>query len=214
MLSINRVLAPITVLGAGRRVALWVQGCELACRGCASVDTWDRTQGSMSDPDSLAASLASEVLCHGLDGLTITGGEPLDQSAPLARLVGTLRAHLLAQETSTDFDVLLFSGYPAKSARKRAGDLWGLLDAVVCGPYQRSSPSGLPLLASSNQEMLPLTDLGRSRYPLTDETQRIQVVSDGDTLTMVGLPRTGELDLFVSRLAARGVELEGLSWQS
>jgi anaerobic ribonucleoside-triphosphate reductase activating protein len=214
MLRINRVLAPITVLGAGRRVGVWVQGCGLACSGCASVDTWDPTQGALNDPASLAAILADQVLVQDLDGLTITGGEPLDQPDQLAELVRILKAHLDSRALAADFDVLLFSGYAVKAARKRAGELWSLLDAVVCGPYRRNSPSELPLLASSNQELLTLTDLGQRRYPLKDQAARMQVVSDGDTLTMVGLPRPGELDLLASRLAARGVELAGLSWQS
>lgn len=213
-LSINRVLAPITVLGAGRRVGVWVQGCALACPGCASVDTWDRAEGALRDPEELAVTIADQVKLENLDGLTITGGEPLDQPDQLAALVTGLRMKLATWPKAATFDVLLFSGYSTKAAPKRAGGLWSLLDAAVCGPYRRKLPSGVPLVASSNQELVVLTDVGRSKYPLGKAARRMQLVSDGESLVMVGLPRPGELDLFASRLAERGIELAGVSWQT
>ncbi len=213
-LSVNRVLAPITVLGAGRRVGVWVQGCALACPGCASVDTWDRTVGTLHEPAELAVTIADQVQRESLDGLTITGGEPLDQPEQLAALVTELRARLLSWPKAETFDVLLFSGYPAKAAARRAGRLWNLLDAAVCGPYRQQLPSDIPLVASDNQQLVLLTEVGRAKYPLSNAAPRVQIVSDGESLTMVGLPRPGELNLFASRLAERGVQLAGVSWQT
>lgn len=213
-LSINRVLAPITVLGAGRRVGVWVQGCALACPGCTSVDTWDRARGTQHEPEELAVTIADQVKLENLDGLTITGGEPLDQPDQLATLVMELRAQLATWPKAATFDVLLFSGYSTKAATRRGGSLWSLLDAAVCGPYRYQLPSDVPLVASSNQELIVLTDVGRSKYPLEHAAPRMQLASDGESLTMVGLPRPGELDLFASRLAERGVKLTGVSWQT
>lgn len=213
-LYINRVLAPITVLGAGRRVGVWVQGCGLACPGCSSVDTWDRARGTQLEPEELAATIADQVTRENLDGLTITGGEPLDQAEQLAALVMELRARLAAWPKAAAFDVLLFSGYSSKAATGRGGSLWSLLDAAVCGPYRHQLPSDVPLVASSNQELIVLTDVGRNKYPLELTAPRMQLVSDGESLTMVGLPRPGELDLLASRLAERGVKLTEVSWQT
>lgn len=212
-LLVNRILAPITVLGAGRRVGVWVQGCALECPGCASVDTWNRDLGARHEPAELAAALVAQIKRDDLDGLTITGGEPLDQAEQVAELVTEVRMQLQGWCHADNFDVLLFSGYAVKAASRRAGELWSRLDAAVCGPYRQQLPSDLPLVASSNQEMVKLTDLGMSKYPMNDAGIRMQVVSDGDTLMMVGLPRPGELSLFASRLAERGVELTGVSWQ-
>lgn len=213
-LSVNRILAPITVLGAGRRLGMWVQGCALACPGCASVDTWNKDLGSRHQPAELAAGLAEQIKLANLDGLTITGGEPLDQAEQLAELLSELRAQLESWPRAAAFDVLLFSGYTLSVATKRAGHLWTLIDAAVCGPYRKQLSSDIPLVSSSNQEMVLLTEVGRSKYPLNDVGHRIQIASDGHSLMLVGLPRPGELDLFATRLAERGVELEGVSWQS
>lgn len=214
LLSINRILAPITVLGAGRRVGVWVQGCALACPGCASIDTWDSALGVRYEPVALAERLADLVMGENLDGLTLTGGEPLDQPAQLAELITELKARLSSSPRAGRFDVLLFSGYTRGAAQRRAGALWDLLDAAVCGPYRQQLPSELPLVASSNQEMVLLSRLAENRYSSSHGGHRMQFVSDGESLMMVGLPRPGELDHFASRLAERGIELAGVSWRS
>ena len=40
MIYLNKAHYPVTTLGPGRRIGLWLQGCTLACPGCVSRDTW------------------------------------------------------------------------------------------------------------------------------------------------------------------------------
>lgn len=210
--EINRVLVPVTVLGAGRRVGLWVQGCGLACHGCASVDTWAAGEGYVREVDELAAEIVEAIERHDLDGLTLTGGEPLDQAEALAELVRSVR-RALSQRPGA-FDVLVFTGYSAAAAARRAGPLWPLIDAIVCGPYRADLPSEVPLVASANQELVTTSSLGEILYPLAQGMPRIQVLADGDTLSMIGLPRPGDLDLLAARLEERGVVVGSPSWRT
>ena len=83
---VARLLAPVTVLGPGRRLGLWVQGCGLACPGCASRDTWDPAEGLEIPVAELADRITRTVVAEDLTGLTITGGEPTDQGRALASL--------------------------------------------------------------------------------------------------------------------------------
>lgn len=213
-IEINRLLAPVTVLGHGKRIALWTQGCRLACAGCASVDTWIPGQGTEIDVEELAARMAAEVISRGLNGVTFTGGEPVDQADALSALLSALRSRLEGWPGLATLDVLLFTGYHKAAAAKRAGPLWQMIDAAVCGPYRRDEPSTAPLVASANQELCTLTELGGSRYPIASKAPRMQVVADGRELLMVGLPRAGDLNLLEERLSARGVQLGGVSWRS
>ena len=41
-LVVNRVHFPVTALGPGRRLGVWVQGCSIGCAGCLAHDTWAR----------------------------------------------------------------------------------------------------------------------------------------------------------------------------
>lgn len=213
-IEINRLLSPVTVLGAGRRAALWVQGCGLQCPGCASTDTWIVGEGHEKEVSDVAGTIIDLVNNQDLDGLTLTGGEPLDQAAALAELVRNVRDALATQAQRRFFDVLVFTGYGTRAAQTRAGRLWELVDAAVCGRYLRDAPCEAPLIASRNQELVALSDLGRRLYPLAPGRPHMQVLADGTDLHMVGLPRPGDLDVIRDRLAAAGIMMAGQSWQS
>ncbi len=38
---LNKAHFPVTVLGPGRRIGIWLQGCSIGCAGCISQDTWE-----------------------------------------------------------------------------------------------------------------------------------------------------------------------------
>lgn len=208
-LRLTRVLAPVTVLGPGRRVALWVQGCGLACPGCASRDTWDAAGGTRVRVSALAERLAGTIAADGLDGLTLTGGEPTDQATALTALVGALRERL------PGLDVLLFTGRALAAARAVAPGLVATATCIVAGPYRREHPTPEHrLVATANQELW-IAPEASDRYAawLTEpEPPRVQVFAEGDGLYLVGLPAPGDLERFREELGGRGVELEGVSW--
>lgn len=204
-MRISRIAAPVTVLGPGRRAAVWVQGCDLACPGCASRDTWAATGGVELSPSDVAERVVALVEEHRLTGLTLSGGEPFQQGADLAIVVRGVR------RACPDLDVLAFSGYSAPAAARRAPDLYGLLDVLVAGRYDRTRPADGPLLASANQEVVVLTPRGAERLP--DAVGGLQVAADGSDLFVVGLPGPGDLDRLTRALEARGVALSGASWR-
>ncbi|MEU1950135.1 4Fe-4S cluster-binding domain-containing protein, partial [Streptomyces sp. NPDC020125] len=91
-LRTNQTHFPVETLGPGRRLGIWTQGCGLACAGCMSRHTWDPLGGASRTVPSLVG-LWREALARGADGLTVSGGEPLDQPAALeALLAGAVRA--------------------------------------------------------------------------------------------------------------------------
>lgn len=203
-LRISRIAAPITVLGPGRRVAVWVQGCTLACPGCASVDTWSATQGRKMSVAEVAAEVLRLAAEHQLDGLTISGGEPFQQAEEVAELIESVHE-------VDDLDVVLFTGYEATIAHRRSERLAQVVDILVAGRYDRTQPSDQPLLASANQRIVT-SDRGARR--LTDvSATRLQVAADEGDLFVVGLPQPGDLDRLQQALAARGVALAGASWR-
>ncbi|NCD18389.1 MAG: radical SAM protein [Actinobacteria bacterium] len=209
-LRVARVMSPVTVLGPGRRVVLWVQGCGIGCPGCASVDTWDPDGGTRLDVVALVGQIGDLIGRDGLDGLTITGGEPTDQGEPLHELVTLLRAR------RPDLDVLVFTGRTHRVAARRAPRLLEATDCVVAGPYRRDLPPNGPLVASANQTVHLRSGAARERYAALLEDSLapgLQVcVEDGEIL-LVGLPRAGDLDRFEAGLAAAGVRLEGVTWR-
>ncbi|MGN6302633.1 MAG: 4Fe-4S single cluster domain-containing protein [Angustibacter sp.] len=204
-----RVLAPVTVLGPGRRVAVWVQGCAIACPGCASVDTWDPDAGTEMPVEALAALVGGLATEHRADGLTITGGEPTDQSESLAELVRLVRgSHGIS-------DVLVFTGRPSPAAWRHGPELLSAADAVVAGPYRRERPPAGRLVASDNQTIEFPQPAASERYEawLAEPGRRLQVVVDDADVHLVGLPAAGDLDEFDRRLRDRGVVMREVSWR-
>ena len=69
--------------GPGLRFAVFTQGCPHHCPGCQNPETHDPNGGHEEDTDALIARMKKNPL---LSGLTLTGGDPLEQSAPCLAL--------------------------------------------------------------------------------------------------------------------------------
>lgn len=209
-IQVNRVAHPVTVLGPGRRVGVWVQGCHIGCPGCASVDTWDTEGGETLDTAALACELAEIVNADDLTGITLTGGEPTEQATELTDLVIRLRDEV----KDRPIDVLMFTGRSAKAAERAAPNLWAVVDAAICGPYRQSRPGTEALIASTNQILVVRTELGAERMGELERTTPTMLqahVGDGE-ITLVGLPGPGDLPRIEAALRQRGVVMEGRSW--
>lgn len=215
-LQLNKAHWPVTVLGPGRRIGLWVQGCTIHCRGCVSQDTWatDPTK-TITVADLIA--WCRKVTDNKLDGVTLSGGEPFEQPAGLAALLHALR--LWRHEANLDFDILCYSGFPLKTLRRRHAGLLALLDAVIPEPYADNLPLTAVWRGSSNQPLVALSDRGRARYaPYMDahapaEGKRMQAAVEGGRVWMIGIPERGDMERVEALCASRGLTLGQVSWR-
>ena len=153
-LEVSRAHYPVTVLGPGRRIGLWVQGCSIGCSGCVSQDTWAQ-DASRSMTVSHLLAWCREMAAGGLDGITISGGEPFDQADGLLALLDGLIAW--RAQAQIDFDILCYSGYPLKRLQKRHPAVLAKLDAVVPEPFNQHAMPGLKWRGSSNQALITLS---------------------------------------------------------
>jgi anaerobic ribonucleoside-triphosphate reductase activating protein len=214
-IMLNRAHYPVTTLGPGTRAGIWTQGCTIGCRGCASRDTWAADPAALIEVDQLVGWLATLT---GLQGLTITGGEPFQQPVALAALLRAVRAW--ARERPEPIDILAYSGYAygALTRRADASDALSLCDAVITGPYiDRLNPGGA-WRGSANQRLVVLSDLGHERFDRAaadgpEPTRRLQMSSDGSQLWLIGIPGRGDLDRLERELGERGISVGGTSWR-
>jgi anaerobic ribonucleoside-triphosphate reductase activating protein len=217
VLRVSQVLGPITALGPGRRLGVWVQGCPLACTGCMSRHTWDPAGGHGVDVERLLG-LWSGALAEGYDGLTVSGGEPLEQPAALgALLAGADRLRVDAGRPEAD--LLVYTGWEDAeiAASPEAVAALACADAVITGRYRAGEPTGLVWRGSANQRLVPRTALGRLRYGphlhrSSDRPQLQMRVTDSD-VHIIGVPRPGELSALERDLAARGVTFRENTWR-
>ncbi|MCR4660995.1 MAG: radical SAM protein [Clostridia bacterium] len=89
--------------GPGIRTVLYMQGCDLHCKGCHNKSTWDVNKGKEIDIDDLVNELNNEVFNK---KITISGGEPLMQKDALIELVTKLNG--------LGFEIALYTGHQKK----------------------------------------------------------------------------------------------------
>lgn len=186
------------VNGPGLRAVLYFQGCSLRCQSC-----WNPKSHAFIGDDHRVEEVAGWVLsAHRdttLDGVTFSGGEPMQQSSVLLALVNSLHHHLPGLSFG------LYSGYSEKELK--AGRYWcrtesssyskrniwhhltRRLDFAVLGRYVASRPSTLPLRTSANQSLR----LFSSRYGEQDfEAQQVEVqIGARGLIQVTGFPATG-----------------------
>jgi anaerobic ribonucleoside-triphosphate reductase activating protein len=196
---VSRVHFPVTTLGPGRRVGVWLQGCSIQCPGCISADTWPAGTGETTLADLLAsvAPWAAEA-----DGLTVSGGEPFEQPQALAELLAGWRA-------LSPGAVLVFTGLEFDDVALWLAANPGRIDALVTGPYRRAAPQTLALRGSDNQVLHILTPLGApfADYdrPVVTSDRRLDVMFDADGgAWFAGIPARDDFRRLLTALKAAG----------
>ena len=146
--------------GPGARFVVWFQGCTLGCPGCFNPTTHDAAGGRAVPVAELAAELAAAA-ATGIEGLSLSGGEPLQQPEAARALLDAARALGLS--------TLAFSGYAIDEIRVLPGgpDVLARLDVLIDGRYVARERLAIGLRGSANQRIQLLTD----RYARRDVEQ-------------------------------------------
>lgn len=136
--------------GPGIRLAVFVQGCSHHCKGCHNQHTWDSSGGFVTGTDYILHEYRSNPL---LSGITLTGGEPMEQ--PKAMLVLARGVHALGG------NVWCYTGYTLEELRAKKdsaiNNLLKEIDVLVDGPFILDLRDlNLRWRGSSNQRIIDL----------------------------------------------------------
>src|SRR5208337_2184830 len=165
--------------GPGLRAVVFFQGCKVGCVGCWNPAT-HQFRGTEATIDVVAQEVLRSRQEHRLEGITFSGGEPMQQADSLLRLIQCLR--LQAKELSFG----MFSGYAEhelaqgqywiwgdESSEHQRKRLWqeirGHLDFAILGRFYQAQPSNMPLRTSRNQVLRLFTD----RYNPADFSEQL-----------------------------------------
>ena len=69
--------------GPGLRTVIWTQGCSHKCKGCHNPSTWDFNGGGLVPIKDVCEAL-DEI--GNQDGITFSGGDPMFQPGPCAKI--------------------------------------------------------------------------------------------------------------------------------
>jgi len=128
--------------GPGKRLIIWVQGCSLRCDGCVNEHLW-----SFDIRKNIAVGALMEMLDDSIEGITLHGGEPLDQSEELFELCKRAKKY--------NKTIILFTGYKKVELEAVKLKLWNLADIVVCGRFEKEKVRyNLQFKGSTNQRVI------------------------------------------------------------
>lgn len=148
------------IYGPGLRSVIWVQGCTLACKGCWNTQYWSAKGGNEIQVSQLLKEIQS---LDDIEGITLLGGEPLQQ--PKASL------ELIKGAKSLGLSVFLYTGYELSEFDETMLACFNLSDIAVTGRYvQELRDTGLRWRGSRNQQVHFISDV-YDETVLTEQTE-------------------------------------------
>jgi anaerobic ribonucleoside-triphosphate reductase activating protein len=158
--------------GPGTRFVIWLQGCTLGCAGCFNPGT----HAAGGEALAVGALLDELAAARGIDGLTLSGGEPMQQApAALELLLGARRLGL---------STLMFSGYRREelAAQALGPAVLSHLDVLVDGRYLAGERVGAGLRGSANQQLHILTGRHSRADVEATPTAEVRIARDGSVV--------------------------------
>jgi anaerobic ribonucleoside-triphosphate reductase activating protein len=162
--------------GPGLRAVVWVQGCSLGCPGCFNPQTHPRQGGKAVLVEDLLADI--KALNDQIEGVTISGGEPLQQMPALLALLKHLRRE-------SRLSILAFTGFTWDEVQRmpHSKELLANLDILIAGRFEASQRLARGLIGSANKTVHFLTQ----RYKRED----LQLTPPAE----VWIGKNGEIEL-------------------
>lgn len=170
-------------LGPGFRYAIWVQGCHKRCKNCITPESRLFNGGVEINIGALASDIVSR---DGIDGITISGGEPFLQAQELYYLLK------LVLQNRPQLTVIIYTGYKKEELDKmpEANNLLALTDILIDGEYLEELDDNKGIRGSSNQRVIPLSSRLEKYLPIMIGGRRHveQIASCESTYTTIGIP--------------------------
>jgi len=185
--------------GPGRRAVLWFQGCNLNCLECWNQASHPFEGAPIGDGSDIVGRVLALHHAGEIEGLTFSGGEPMQQASSVLELIERLRE----ADAPRPLTFGMFTGYTVGELDQgryftfnecpEKTMVWqqirDRLDFAVMGRYNRLAPGTQPLRSSRNQKLHLFT----ARYEESDFGEQIVEVSieENGAATITGFPVLG-----------------------
>lgn len=150
-MNIHAIVNSSYVNGPGNRMVMWTQGCSKGCKNCFNPETWT----TETNLEYNVLQLYGMIKNINPDGLTLTGGDPLEQPEELLELL------ILLQQLSLPKGIILYTGYTLeqlKELNNSATQCLKYIDVLIDGKYVEKLKIDKSLKGSLNQNFHFLTN--------------------------------------------------------
>ncbi len=183
LIQIDRMYSPVTTLGYGRRFGIWTVGCPRHCKNCSNPELQATTPTKSIEVETVLRIVSQYA--NSIDGITITGGDPLMQPDAVKEL-------LIGLESMGIRDILVYTGYTMAEINL-SSKLSGLLPHIgvlIDGPYIDDLNDNKGIRGSSNQKIWLLRDELSERYLNVEQWDRkTQIINSNNSLYAIGIPK-------------------------
>ena len=202
ILRVARRAEACRVLGPGLRAVVWFHGCARGCAGCIAAEMNQSTEFESWCAEDLAMWVRE---CKEIEGLTLSGGEPLEQD------LGALGTFLRLVKSDGRLGVIMFTGYRLEALGEEARrEVLPWLDVLVDGPYVEALDEGRDLRGSSNQKIHFLTPRYQAAqggfFGAACRNIEISLALD-NSVSINGIPPLGLMEALTKNLHDNGYEL-------
>lgn len=180
---IARILYPVNVLGPGKRVGIWFDGCDHHCQGCSNPELWtfqEKYNVSLQTIMKLIGQIDSN---YQIDGFTITGGDPFKQPEALE--------NLLTKLSKITQDILVYTGFEYEEVFEKYPGIISKIGVLIDGKYIHERNNGAILRGSDNQNIILLNEQLTDKYGryFACAENKIQNFTTLDGVISVGIHR-------------------------
>ena len=185
---IDRILYPITTLGPGNRLVIWTKGCSKHCKNCANPELWSVGNGKNVAIEEIFRIILNIHNETQIDGITISGGDPLEQVNELLDLLEMMK--------NITTDILVYTGFYYKDLQDKWDKviierLENSIGVLIDGPYiEELNEENLTLSGSANQNIIYFDNSLKETFEeYLKKGRKIQNVYMGKQLISVGMER-------------------------
>ncbi len=152
--------------GPGIRFTVFVQGCPHHCKGCHNQHTWEFKDRELVSWQDLFEKIKANPL---LDGITLSGGEPMCQAEALLPLAEACK--------KLGLNIAIYSGFLFEDLLKINNPhqikLLSLADILVDGKFEEEKRDyRLKFCGSTNQRVIDLAKSLKENRPVLETSER------------------------------------------
>jgi anaerobic ribonucleoside-triphosphate reductase activating protein len=199
-INLAAYLPQTTVLGPGNRAVVWVQGCPFHCKGCIAPDWIPFNKRFQIKISKLAEMILAET---NIQGLTISGGEPMMQASGLYELVKAIKNVI-------DLDIICYTGFRLERLlesppERGVPEFLRYIDVLIDGPYQQELNNDIGLRGSTNQRIHYLTNRLMD-YDFENSSRKISLNVNKNEISIVGVPTKNFMTAFNKAIDSIGIQ--------
>lgn len=192
ILNVADIILRSKIHGPGIRAVIWFQGCPIRCKGCWNPQLIPDIPHHLVRVERLTDFIIS---LKDLEGITLTGGEPLYQGKALLNFIKLIKLR-------SKLTIMLYTGYSQEQIRDDISkEIIKLSDIIVFGPYVESKRNLFLRWRGSSNQVIVIQNERYKNYKYIDDLNEAEIhITNNGEIILVGFP-DDELIRLVKKLA-------------